>query len=67
MPALWQVLVRMLAEGQAGHPPTATTLLKGSRKYLERLWVEHMSTTIHANRAQVRGSKPPVLYALAAV
>ena len=59
MPAVWGVLVRMLAEaaGSGNQGPSATGLLKGGRKYLERGFVEHVTSVIHANRAQVRDGR----------
>ena len=54
MPAVWGVLVRMLAEGASASTsgPSSTTLLRGSRKYLERGYVDHVNSIVHANRGQ---------------
>ncbi|KAK9812585.1 hypothetical protein WJX73_010575 [Symbiochloris irregularis] len=51
MPAVWGVLVRMLAEASGGGRPTSVALLRGARKYLERGFVDHINSIVHANRA----------------
>ena len=55
MPEVWKVLVRMLADSAPGQDPSATSMLKGSRKYQERGFPEYLTSTIHSNRAQVGG------------
>lgn len=56
MPAVWGVLVRMLAErpSAAATSPSWVSLLKGARKYLETGFVDHLNSIVHANRTQVR-------------
>ena len=53
MPVVWGVLVRMLADSPTGQGPTAASMLQGGRKYLESGFVEHVTSIIHAHRAQV--------------
>lgn len=53
MTAVWKVLVQMLKGQAASQAPSAMSLLKGARKYLESGYVDYVTDTIRGHRAQV--------------